>query len=184
MDVTRNDNPSRIANALRGLAWGAAACVLLAPAVAMRLEVEGVDWTAGDFVFAALLLATACGLLELALRMSGSWLYRIAGAAAIGGGLTLVWANLAVGLVGDGANAWNLAFMGVLGVGVVGALASRFRARGLSTTFAAMAIAHGAVVAWALVSGPDPMGASLSALWLVPWLAAATLFAMAGREKV
>ena len=185
MIAMQNENNPHAVRALRWLAWGGAACLLLAPAIAMRLQVEGVDWSVGDFVVMGVILAAACGAFELVLRMSGDWLYRAGGAIAILAGLALVWVNLAVGLVGEGPNAYNLGFMAVLGVGVVGALLARFRAAGLSRALLAMAIVHAMVAATALATHIDPRGASLSAAWLAPWLLAASLFRMSGtRQKV
>lgn len=50
---------------------GGATAVLAAPAVAMLLDAPGVDWSAGDFVVMGLLLATAAGAVELAMRAPG-----------------------------------------------------------------------------------------------------------------
>ena len=185
MNTTMNDQDSAPrGHLLRWLVWGGAAVLLSLPAIAMHWRVEGVDWTASDFVAMGAILAIACGSFELVLRMSGDWLYRAAGAVAIGGGLLLVWVNLAVGLVADGPNAFNLGFMAVLALGVAGALATRFDARGLSNTLLAMAAVHAGVAAVAFAIGPDRVGASLSALWLLPWLLAAALFRGAGRQRV
>jgi hypothetical protein len=185
MNSTMNDRDSGSHTALlRWLVWGGAAVLLSLPAIAMAWRVEGVDWTASDFVAMGVILAIAGGSFEVVMRMSGDWLYRAAGAVAIGAGFLLVWANLAVGLVADGPTPFNLAFMGVLGIGVVGALATRFDARGLSNTLLAMALVHAGVVVAALMFGPDARGATLTALWLLPWLLAAALFRRAVRQKV
>jgi hypothetical protein len=183
--MMNDDDTGSRTHLLRWLVWGGAAVLLSLPAVAMAWRVEGVDWTASDFVAMGAILAVACGSFEVVMRMSGNWLYRAAGAVAIGAAFLLVWANLAVGLVAEGANAFNLAFMSVPGIGVVGALASRFQARGLSYTLLAMAAVHALLSTLALATGPDTLGATLSAFWLLPWLLAAALFRMAGaREKV
>ena len=182
--MTNDHDTGTRGHLLRWLAWGGSAVLLALPAIAMHWQVEGVDWTASDFVAMGAILAVACGSFELLLRMSGDWRYRAAGAVAVGAGFLLVWANLAVGLVAEGPNPFNLGFMGVLGLGVVGALATRFDARGLSNTLLAMAAVHAGVAAVALAFGPDRLGAMLSALWLLPWLLAAALFRSAGRQKV
>jgi hypothetical protein len=172
-------------NPLRWLVWGSATALLLLPAVAMQLKVDGVNWTAEDFVAMGLLLASACGAYEWMTRLSGDWVYRAAAGVAILASLLLAWANLAVGLVADGVNAYNLAFMGVLAVGVAGALLSRFQPAGLSRTLVAMAVVHALIVGTALATGIDRLGASASALWLAPWVMAAILFRMsATRQKV
>jgi hypothetical protein len=170
-------------NPFRWPLWLGAAALLSLPAIAMQFQVEGVDWTASDFVVMGVILAIACGSYELVTRLSGGWMYRAAGAVGILAGFMLVWVNLAVGLVAEGGNVYNLAFMGVLGVGVAGALLSRFRASGLSRTLFLMAIVHALVVAAALFSGLDRLGASLSALWLGPWLLSAILFRMVGEPR-
>lgn len=173
--------PSR-GNPFRWLVWGGAAVLLSLPAIAMQMKVEGVDWTMSDFVVMGVLLAAACGSYEVVTRLSGDWLYRAAAGVAILAGFLLVWANLAVGLVGDGDTAYNLGFFGVLGVGVVGALMTRFRAGGLSLTLVAMALVHAAIAGLALASGVDRVGSSLSLLWLAPWILSAILFQMSARR--
>ena len=182
--MMNDDGAAPRGNPFRWLVWGGAAVLLSLPAIAMQFRVEGVDWTASDFVFMGIILAIACGAFELVMRLSGDWLYRAAGAVAILGGFLLVWVNLAVGLVSEGGNVYNLGFMAVLGVGVAGALLARFRARGLSHTLFAMALVHALVVVAALASGLDRIGASLSALWLGPWLLSALLFRQVQRQKV
>jgi len=182
MNAMTYDTPPPRGNRLRWLVWGGAAVVLSLPAIAMRLHVDGVDWTTSDFVVMGVLLAAAGGAYELVARLSGDWLFRAAGGLAVLAGLALVWANLAVGLVADGPNAYNLAFMGVLAVGVAGALVSRFRAAGLQWTLAAMVVVHALVVAAALGSGIDRLGASLAAAWLAPWLLSAALFRLSARR--
>ena len=113
---TRKGNPWRLA------VWGTAAGLLLLPAIAMQLGVEGVLWTASDFVVMGVLLGSCCLAYEVATRMSGSTAYRLGFAVAIVLGFLLVWINLAVGIIGGEANPANLVFAGVLAVGLVGAL--------------------------------------------------------------
>lgn len=183
MTTMTSDEGPRRGNPLRWLVWGGAAGLLLLPAVAMQLNADGVDWDARDFIVMGVILAIACGSYELVTRLSGDWVFRAAGGIAILAGLALVWANLAVGLVAEGANPYNLAFLGVLGVGVTGALASRFKPAGLSVTLGLMALLHAAVVVAALVAGIDRLGATFSAAWLLPWLLSAALFRFAGRGR-
>ena len=181
--ITHDGNGApRRGNPFRWLIWGGAAVLLSLPAIAMWQQVEGVDWTGSDFAVMGVLLASACGAYELMTRLSGDWIYRGAAGVAILAGFLLVWVNLAVGLVADGGNAYNLAFMGVLGVGVVGALLARFQPAGLSRTLGLMALVHAAVVVAALAAGIDRLGASLSALWIAPWLLAAVLFRMSSKR--
>lgn len=166
--------------------WSAAACLLLLPAVAMQFT-SGVDWNAADFIVMGVMLAVACGSYELATRLSGRTSYRAACAAAIAGGFLLVWVNLAVGMIGSEDNPANLLYLGVLVVGLVGALLVRFRARGMARVMVAMAAAQMLVAATAMVAGwgrphsPPLEVLGVSAFFAMPWLVSAVLFRMAGR---
>ena len=124
---------------LRKLLWCAAVGVLLLPAIAMQLRVEGVVWTAQDFAVMGAMLALAGGAFEIFARMSGGVFYRLAAAAAVGGAFLLVWVNLAVGFIGDEGNPANLLFGGVLLVEIVGAILVRARAAGMAFTMLATA---------------------------------------------
>ena len=100
-------NPPRW-SALRKLPWIVAAILLLLPAVAMQFHVEGVDWTAGDFLVMGVILAIACGSFEVTARLAPNFTYLLAAALGIGTGFLLVWANLAVGIIGDGIGTANM----------------------------------------------------------------------------
>ena len=73
--------------------------ILLAPLVAMQWTSE-VTWTGADFGAAAALLIGTGLLYEVALRVFQTRRARIAAGAMLAGGLLLVWAELAVGIVG------------------------------------------------------------------------------------
>jgi hypothetical protein len=192
MSTLAPTGPRPHANRLRPLVWGGSACLLLLPALAMWRGVEGVHWTVGDFVVMGTLLAAACALYELGTRLSGSTAYRAGFALAVGSGLATVWVNLAVGMFGGEANPWNLVFGGVLLVAAVGALVARFRARGMGLAMLATAVAQlgAALGLWVvLASGgapdaglPPAREALLVALFALPWLGAAALFAHAARR--
>lgn len=192
MSTLAPTGPPPRANRLRPLVWGDAACLLLLPALAMWRGVEGVHWTAGDFIVMGALLATACALYELGTRLSGSTAYRAGFALAVAAGLATVWVNLAVGMVGDEASPWNLVFGGVLLVAAVGALWARFRARGMALAMLATAIAQfdAALGLWVVLAYggapdagmPPAREALLVAMFALPWLGAAALFAHAARR--
>lgn len=80
--------------------FSAAAILLLIPFAAMKFGVEGVKWTAVDFAAAAILLFGAGAAIEIALRVVKRTIYRIAVCVAILIILALIWAELAVGIVG------------------------------------------------------------------------------------
>jgi hypothetical protein len=168
-------------NRLRPVIWGGAALLLLLPAIAMRLHASGVDWDARDFMVFGAMLATACGLYELATRMSGDLRYRAAAGIAVATGFLTVWANLAVGMIGDEGNPFNLLFAGVLAVAIVGAALAKLQAPGLAKAMLAASISQALVVAVAFGIGGDPRGAACSALFIAPWLVSSALFRRASQ---
>lgn len=157
-------NPWRLA------VWGTAAGLLMLPAIAMQLGVEGVLWTASDFLVMGVLLASACGAYEVAVRMSGSSTYRLGFALAIVLGFLLVWINLAVGIIGDEDNMANLVFAGVLLVAAIGALLGELRPLGMARAMVATGIAQLLAGGYALALGSREgvfLCVCLAALWLV-----------------
>jgi hypothetical protein len=175
---------ARPANRLRPLIWGGAALLLMVPWVAMRFTAE-VNWTLADFVVFGAMLAGACGGYELAAGASGDRTYRMAAGLALAAAFVLVWANLAVGLVGDEDDPVNLLFMAVLLVGIVGAVLGRGRAAGMARALLATAIAQTLATALALVAfDARPIEVVLlMVLFVGPWLVAAHLFRQAARSQ-
>jgi len=166
-------------NRWRVAVWGAAGSLLLLPLVAMQFTDE-VDWTGGDFLVMGAMLAAACGTWELGLWLSDNRAYRAAVAVAALGALLMTWINLAVGIIGNEGNPLNLLFFAVIAIGIVGALAARFRPLGLAAALVAMAGAQALVgVATLFVHGKT---ATLSGCFTVVWLLAAGLFARAARQ--
>lgn len=165
--------------AWRAVTWGGAACLLALPWVAMQFD-TGVNWTALDFAVMGAMLALACGAVELAIRASGAWTYRLAALAAIGTAFLLVWVNLAVGFIGDEGNPANLMFAGVLGTAAVGSAIARLRARGMAITMACTSIAQGAVGIIARDQDWAVLPATL--VFMGAWLVSAGLFALAARR--
>lgn len=161
------------------LVWAGAAALLLTPLVAMQFT-EEVDWTVTDFAVMGALLALVCGAWELALRMSRRITYRVAFGLTVVTAFLLVWANLAVGVIGDEGEPANLVFFGVVALGMVGAVFAGGRAAGLAWTVAAMALAQAAMAVFAIVRGEVQVGA-LIAIFAVLWLIAAGLSRQAAR---
>ncbi|BET67896.1 hypothetical protein ASA1KI_28140 [Opitutales bacterium ASA1] len=131
-------------------------CVLVVPAAAMLLRVDGWAWTPSDFVVAWALLAFAV----LAYRAATTLVHtagvdhRIAAALAVATALALIWVNGAVGLIGSEGNPANLLYAGVLLVGMIGAVAARFRPAGMVRTMLATALAQALVPALAWLIWP------------------------------
>jgi hypothetical protein len=74
------------------------------------------------------------------LTMTASISYRLAAAVAVGTAFVLLFGIVALGVIGSGGRP-DLMYLGVLAVGVVGAVAARFRARGMALALAATALA-------------------------------------------
>lgn len=114
--------------------------------------------------------------------MTGRSAYLLALGVSIGAALLLVWLSLGVGIIGADGDPANLMYFGVLGVGLVGALAARFRPRGMALALGATALAQAAVAVGAVVAGlglpwsPPAEVLGLNAFFVVLFAAAALLF--------
>jgi hypothetical protein len=122
--------------------------LLLIPLVAMRFTDE-VNWSRSDFVLmGALLFGTALAF-ELIARSAPSLAQRAAVAIALATAFLLVWVNLAVGIIGE-AGGPNVLYLGVLAVGLGGAIITRVRPSGMMLTMLLMALAQMLVPVFAL----------------------------------
>jgi hypothetical protein len=146
---------------------------------------DEVNWDEADFIIAAAMLFGACGMYELAARMTDSTVYRAAAAIAVVAALILIWINLAVGIIGSEDNPANLMYGGVLAVGFIGAVVGGFQPQGMTRALIAMALAQAAVAAIALIAGLGSIGPSLglTGLFAALWLISAWLFRKAAREQ-
>ena len=99
MDANVSDR-SGTRNAWRIMLWGGLAILLSLPALAMSLGAEGVDWSASDFVIMGALLATVGLGIEAMMRFVRGWRERRIAIGMIVVMFLLVWAELAVGLIG------------------------------------------------------------------------------------
>ncbi|SDQ84204.1 hypothetical protein SAMN05428982_2163 [Pseudoxanthomonas sp. CF385] len=163
---------------LRPLAWGGAAALWLAPWVAMRFTSE-VAWTGSDFALFGAMLLTGCVAFEIAARAARAPAYLAASVIALGAAFLLVWANLAVGIVGEPSQPANLAFMTIPLVGIVGAALARRKPRGMAVTLMAMAglqIVAGGLALQAGTQEPRGFLLGFTAAYVAVWLLCATLF--------
>ena len=130
-------------------------------------------------VGAGLLSLLGVGI-EVGLNLSTNLAYRLGTAAAALTGFVIVWANMAVGIVGEPENPLNLLYVGVLAIAIGGALVARFKARGLRNAMAAAALAT--VIAGLAATGSEPAILGVTGLFLTGWVASALLFAKAERD--
>ncbi len=113
--------------------------------------------------------------------------YALGVTIALGTTAVLVLGAGALGIIGDGGRR-DLVYVAVLGVGLVGAVLSRLRAKGLAMTLAAMALAHLLVTGIAILAGlaedasvPDLLG--LTAMFAGGFGIAAWLLRRADEEQ-
>lgn len=151
----RGDRPSgwRIA------AWSIAGLLWLLPLAAMQVTDE-VNWTASDFVFAAVLIGGVGLALELAVRSTSSAAYRGGVAVLAAAGFFLMWINAAVGIIGDEDNPLNTLYTVIVAIALIGGATARFQPRGMARAVAVAAVAQALAGVVAIVAGRDePPGA-------------------------
>ena len=164
--------------------------ILLVPLVAMQFTSE-VDWGPADFlIIGALIFSTGLAYVLLT-RGAANTVYRIAAGLALGTTFLLIWANLAVGLIGSGPNAGNLMYMAVVFVAVIGAIRARFKAAGMEfamyATAAALVVLAGIAISAGMQHYP---GSSVSEILGVSgffaglFLVAGSLFRYAARTAL
>ena len=84
--------------------------ILIIPLVAMQFTDE-VKWSSFDFLVMGTLIFCIGVAFKLITRSSTNVAYQIASGIAFGTAFLMVWANLAVGLIGSGPNPGNLIYM-------------------------------------------------------------------------
>lgn len=165
---------------LRWVVWGGAALLLLAPLIAMRFTRE-VDWSPVDFLVMGTLLALVGGAYELAVRVARTHVYVIAFGVAAGTAFLTIWANLAVGIVGEPAEPINRLYFGVVAVAVIGAALARLRPAGMARAMLAAALAQAAGSVVGLFADGVTVFV-LTAVFAVLWLVSAALFHRAAKQ--
>ena len=166
------------------------AAILLAPLVAMQFTDE-VNWGLLDFIVMGILLFGTGLTYVLISRISESIVYRTAVGVAVVAGLLLIWLNLAVGIIGSEDNPANLMYIGVLAVGIIGAIIARFQPRGMARTMFATALAQILVpvivlIIWrsSLEESPGIVGVfGLNAFFAALFVVSALLFRSVSRRQ-
>jgi hypothetical protein len=166
--------------AWRTIVWGPALLLLAIPLVAMQFT-DDVQWDVLDFTLVAALLLAACTAAELALRTSRSVAYRLGAGLAIATAVFLVWANLALGIIGSENDPANDLYLGVLAVLLAGAAIARLRPRAMGYVLIATAVTQLAIGLYALLAGLDH-GLQIDAAFAALWLGSAWLFRLARRQ--
>jgi hypothetical protein len=161
--------------------WAGSGLLVLAALAAARLN-AGMDWSPGDFVLLAALLAGICGAFELAVRSRGGLAYPAGIAVALGTAALLVLTIGAVGIVGSEDEPANRVYLAVIALGVAGTIAARLRPRGMARAMALTAAAQVLAGIAAVAVVPDLRGFLVGTALFAPlWLVSAWLFARAAR---
>lgn len=163
--------------------------LLLVPWVAMHFT-DQVVWTAFDFIAAGALLFGIGVSYVVTTRSAPNVAYRAAMGLGLGATLFMIWANLAVGLIGSGPNPGNLMYIAVVIVGIIGTFRSHFRADRMEYTMYAMALAMVFLTAIALLTGMDRYpGSSMNEIlgvngfFATPFIVSGLLFRHAAQEQ-
>lgn len=189
MNTTNEDfetqSVSRSVNGWRIAGWGALLALLILPAIAMRYTSE-VDWTASDFIFAAVLLSALGIGGEVALRVGRNAPHRLGIAIAALGGFLTVWINGAVGMLGSENEPTNLIFIGLVGVAIVASFLVWFRPGGMRWIMAVLSAGQFAV---GIVAGLWTMPGhgvewGVLAFFAIIWGASAACFHTAHRQAL
>jgi len=125
----------------------------MVPLIAMRFTNE-VNWDISDFIIMATVLFGIAIAYELIAQKSNKKAYRIAFGLALLGAFLLFWVNGAVGIIGNEGQDANLLYGAVFVVGFVGAIISRFKAKGMSITLYVAALTQMLVPTIALFIWP------------------------------
>jgi len=167
----------------------ATAFILLLPLLAMQITDE-VVWDLADFAVAAILLVGTGLMYELVVRKGGNIAYRAAVGVALAAALLLVWMALAVGILGVEGDPADLIYIGVLAVGLIGAIIVRFQPHGMACALFATATAQALVAVIALIAGMQYAEISsvseilgLNGCFVALWVVSALLFQRAARKR-
>ena len=168
----------------------AAAFILLLPLLAMQITNE-VVWSVGDFAVAGSLLVGTGLVYELAARKAGNAGHRSAVGVAALAVLLLVWLSLAVGIIGVEGDPADLMYVGVIAVGIIGAIIARLQPHGMARALFAMALAQALVVVIALIAGKQNSPSSsvteivgVNTMFIALFLGSAWLFRYSVREQL
>ncbi len=156
--------------------------ILLIPLISMQFSNE-VAWTISDFTFAGTLIFGTGLTYKIVTRESEKLVYRSAVGIALLTGFILIWANGAVGIIGSESNPINMAYYGVIFIGLLGTIISRLQPKGMALSMVVTAIAQSLVTATVLLGGFYQSPASsvteilgINTFFIVLWCVSALLF--------
>ena len=163
--------------------------LLLIPLITMQFS-DDVLWTFTDFIFAGgLILGTGCSFILFAQKES-DLIFRVATGLALFSTLFMIWANLAVGLIGNESDPINLLYFVILAIGIAGTFIAKFKPVVMARVLFIMATGIIAITIYALISEwREVAGSSLlevigvNALFVVLFMISAGLFQYSDMTK-
>ena len=162
-------------NGWRIAGWGSLLALLMLPALAMQMTGE-VNWTAGDFVFAAILFGFIGTVVELAVRFARPGAPRIGYLIAGFTAFFTFWSNAAVGIIGD-EDSVNVFFFVMVTGAILAAMVVQFRPEAMRWIAVLLAIGQYAVGIAALRMMPShAVEWGFLTVFAVFWLTAAWCF--------
>ena len=168
-DILESDQLRR--NPARWGVWGGA--------VAMQFD-TGVNWDGFDFLVMGAMLFVVCVAYEIAARIARNNAYMVAAGLAVGGAFLTVWANGAVGILGNEDNPANQIFYWVLAFEFAASMLVLFRARPMAWVMVGTAVAQLAVCLYAWLAGLGYVFVFTGVMCAL-WLTSARLFREAAR---
>jgi hypothetical protein len=163
--------------------------LLLIPLIAMQFTNE-VNWTGSDFLVAGALLFTIGAFHVIATRNARNLMHRVAMGLGMGAMLLMIWANLAVGIIGSGPNAGNLMYIAVVIIAVVGIVRSHFLPDGMGRAMFGIVLSLVFVTGIALLTGMDRYPGSsmneilgVNAFLAAPFILSGLLFRHLARQQ-
>jgi hypothetical protein len=167
----------------------AAAVILMLPLLAMQITGE-VVWSLADFAVAGALLVGIGLMYQLVARKGGDVAFRSAVGVALATALILVWSMGAVGIIGVEGDRADLMYLGVLAVGIIGAVVARFQPHGMARALLATALAQALVAVIALIAGKHESPVTsvfellgVNGFFIALFLGSAWLFRRAARRQ-
>jgi hypothetical protein len=160
--------------------------LVMIPAVAMMMKVEGWAWSPADFVVSWAIIGGAIAAFQIVSSQAPNRAYRQAVGLAVTTGVVLLWINGAVGLIGSEDNLANLMYAGVLVIGLLGSAFARLRSAGMAVAMLVTAVAQFlvpviAVTIWRPDFSPGVvMVFGLNFIFVLLFAGAALLFRRAG----
>ncbi len=162
-------------NGWRMAGWGSLLALLMLPALMMQITRE-VNWTAGDFLFAAILLGFVGTMVELAVRFAQPGAPRIGYIIAGFTAFITFWSNAAVGIIGD-EDSVNIFFYLMISGAIGAATIGRFRPAAVRSIAVLLAIGQYAVGIAALRMMPGhAVEWGFLTIFALLWLTAAWCF--------